>query len=387
MVAAARRGRSLRRVAREFCVSLSTVQRWVRNASGRRLDRVDWSGAPRGGRRHAQATSPGVEDRIVELRHELRQASDLGEYGAAAIHRALQQRGLVPLPSLRTIGRILERRGTLDGRRRQRRPAPPKGWYLPDVARGGAELDSFDFVEGLVIRGGIDVEVLNVISLQGGLCGSWVRSSWTAKVTLQALLQHWRRCGRPDYAQFDNDTVFQGAHQWPDAFGRVTRLCFQLGVIPVFVPPQETGFQAAIENYNGRWQAKVWSRFQHQDLAELRHRSDRFVQAARQRSAGRRDAAPARRPLPPDWQVDLQRPLGGTVIYLRRTNDRGELHVLGHRYLVDRHWPHRLVRAEVDLTRGRLRFYRLRRREPSQQPLITTVPYSIPPKPFQGDLL
>jgi len=35
-----------------------------------------------------------------------------------------------------------------------------------------AELDSFDFVEGLVIRGGTDVCVLNTVSLHGGLCGS-----------------------------------------------------------------------------------------------------------------------------------------------------------------------------------------------------------------------
>lgn len=33
------------------------------------------------------------------------------------------------------------------GVHRQRRPAPPKGWYLPDLADGQAELDSFDFVE------------------------------------------------------------------------------------------------------------------------------------------------------------------------------------------------------------------------------------------------
>lgn len=33
------------------------------------------------------------------------------------------------------------------GLHRQRRPTPPKGWYLPDLADGKAELDSFDFVE------------------------------------------------------------------------------------------------------------------------------------------------------------------------------------------------------------------------------------------------
>jgi hypothetical protein len=35
----------------------------------------------------------------------------------------------------------------MGGLHRQRRPAPPQGWYLPDLADGKAELDSFDFVE------------------------------------------------------------------------------------------------------------------------------------------------------------------------------------------------------------------------------------------------
>jgi hypothetical protein len=381
-VAAVRQGRSLRAVARQFHVSLRTVQVWMSRAHNQRLDRVDWTDRPRGGRRPTTATPPRIEDLIVRLRQQLRETSALGEYGAAAIRRALQKRRVQPLPSVRTIGRILLRRGLLDGRRRVRRPPPPKGWYLTQVAAARAELDSFDFVEGLVIRGGTDVMVLNTVSLHGGLCGSWVRSSWTAKATVAMLSAYWREHGLPRYAQFDNDTIFQGAHQWPDSFGRVIRLCLQLGVIPVFAPPRETGFQAAIENYNGRWQAKVWQRFEHDSLRTLAGHSDRFVAAVRQRLAPRRDSAPTRAAFPADWVLDLQRPLQGLVIFLRRTNAQGEAELLGRRYPVDPLWPHRLVRAEVDLTKGAIRFYRLRRRAPTQQPLLKTIPYKPPTKAF-----
>src|SRR5207253_526800 len=106
--------------------SLRTVQVWVVRAQGQRLDRVDWSDQPRGGRRPACATATQTEDHIVQLRRELQATSALGEYGAIAIRRELQRRGLQPLPSVRTIGRILLRRGLLDGRRRVRRPPPPK---------------------------------------------------------------------------------------------------------------------------------------------------------------------------------------------------------------------------------------------------------------------
>lgn len=383
-----RRGHSLRSVAKKFGVSLSTVQLWLARAGQERLDRVDWSDRPSGCRTSPQRTTPGTEDLILELRKQLREQSDLGEFGAAAIHRELQTRRyrkrLPTLPSIRTIGRILERRGALDGRRRVRRPAPPKGWYLPDVAKMQEELDSFDFVEGLVIRGNTHVEILNAISLHGGLCGSWVRPSWTAKFTVETLIQHWQTHGLPAYAQFDNDTRFQGAHQWPDTFGRVTRTCLQLGVTPVFAPPRETGFQASIESYNGRWQAKVWTRFEHTSLHDLRMRSNRYIRAARQQSALRRERAPHRKAFPKQWHLDLQKPLQGRVVFLRRTNDRGEVELLGHRYLVDKLWIHRLVRAEVNLTQGSIRFYRLRRRQPEQQTLATTIKYNIPKKPFKG---
>ena len=376
----------MRAVATHFGVSLHTEQRWVAHAGDQRLERVDWSGA-RGGRRAAQATPPEIELLIVELRRELRDQSDLGEFGAAAIHRELTQRQrrlrLDHVPAVRTIGRILERFGALDGRRRLRFPSPPKGWYLPAVREQRAELDSFDLVEGLVIRGGLSVEVLNGISLWGGLCGSWVRSNWTAKATVECLIAHWRDYGFPDYVQFDNGTIFQGAHQWPDSFGRVTRLCLQLGAIPVFAPPRETGFQASIESYNGRWQAKVWQRFHHASLAPLRRRSDRYVAACHARSASRIESAPTRWEIPSDWTLDLSKPLSGTVIFLRRTNERGHVQLLGHDYHVSDSWCHRLVRCQVDLTAGRIRIYRLRRRDPTRQPLLKTIPYETPTKHFQ----
>jgi transposase len=382
MVAAVRQGRSLRSVAKNFRVSLRTVQVWVGRAQDQRLDRFDWSDRPRGGRREAASTAARIEDLVVRLRKQLKESSPLGEFGAEAIRRELERRKVKSPPSVRTIGRILLRRGVLDGRRRVRRPPPPPGWYLPRVAARKAELESFDFVEGLVIRGGTDVMVFNGMSLHGGLCSSWVESSWTAKRTVRTLIAHWREHGLPAYAQFDNDTIFQGAHVWPNTFGRVIRLCLQLGVVPVFAPPRETGFQAAIESYNGRWQEKVWRRFQHDNLRTLRGRSQRYVNAARERSAARRDAAPTRKSFPEDWKLNLQKPLQGMVIFLRRTNNEGVADLLGQSFSVDPAWPNRLVRAEVDLTRGEIRFYRLRRREPKEQPLIKTIPYQTPKKQF-----
>lgn len=372
----------MRAVARRCHVSLSTVQRAVRRGGDERLDRVDWEDQPSGRRPAVNRLTGETEDLVLQLRRELKATSDLGEYGAAAIHRELLTQGPRGVPSVRTIGRVLERRGALDGRLRLRHPAPPPGWYLPAVAGREAELDSLDIVAGLVIRGGTHVEVLNAISLHGGLAASWPRREITAKTAVESVLEHWRTVGVPAYAQFDNDTRFQGTHTHPDSIGRVARVCLSLEVVPVFAPPRETGFQAAIENFNGRWQAKVWARFEHVSLAALETQSAKFIAALRRRSAPRLEAAPPRRLFPADWTLDLQRPLQGRMIFLRRTNDRGEVQLLGHTFLVAPTWVHRLVRAEVHLAAERIAFYTLRRRDPSDQPLLCTVPYAVPRKRF-----
>jgi hypothetical protein len=377
-----RRGGSFRAVARRFGVSVATVAYWVRRAAGQRLDRVDWQDRPSAPRR-TQRTARSGEDQVLHLRHELAD-SDLGAIGAAAIRDALRQRQVQPLPSLRTINRILARRGALDGQRRVRRPPPPAGWYLPVVAARHAELDSLDIVEGLAMQGGHQVEVLTGVSLHGGLVAAWPGAApVTAVGVVAALQEHWRAVGLPGYAQFDNDPVFQGTHRVPDALGRVSRLCLALGVTPVFVPPHETGFQAAIERFNGWWQVRVWARCQPATLAWVSDRSARFVQALRRPRAVRIEAAPARRPFPPDGRFQVRATPQGQVIFLRRTDGQGRLELLGRRWSVADTWPHRLVRVELDLTAERLRFYALRRRAPDVQPLLREEPYQLPKRRFR----
>ena len=397
MVAAVRRGASQHAIARQFGVSLAAVQYRVHRAHGQRLDRVNWSDrshAPRTPHR----TDPGIEDLVLSLRRELAESSDLGAWGAKAIHQALRGRGLREVPSVRTIGRILERRGALDGHERVRRPPPPRGWYLPEVAARRVELDSFDIVEGLVIKDGPQVEVLNGVALHGGLVASWpMVAPVTAKAAVEALIAHWRTYGLPGYAQFDNDTIFQGTHTHPDVIGRVMRLCLSPGVIPVFVPPREMGFRAMIESYNGQWQAKVWARFAHGSLAELEGRSGRYVAAVhRERRSRRPRRTGSRRPRSATpgfprhsgW-IELcqifrrsQTSGAGQVVHLWRTDASGSVAVLGRRLAVDARWPNRLVRVEFDLAAGRMRFYALRRRGPRSQPMLKELDHHIPKRRF-----
>jgi hypothetical protein len=377
MVAAVRSGQSLRAVARNFRVTLCTVQRWVTRAGPARLDRVDWAGQPPTPRAIAR-TPLEVEDHVLTLRRGLRETSALGEYGARAIHREWPVPAWGPPPAVRTIGRILERRGALDGQRRIRRPAPPRGWYVPAVARGTADCDCFDVIEGLVLQGGPHVEVLTGLALHAGLPDAWPTPGVTTARILPALQGRWRTLGVPAFAQFDNDTCFQGPHQFADIVGQVARLCLQAGCTPVFTPVKDPSFQAALENFNGRWQAKVWHRFHHGSLRALQVRSAAYIAAARQRGAPRAAEAPVRHRLPVPWRFDPTLPPCGHLIYIRRTDEQGAATLLGHVFPVDRHWLHRLVRAEVTLPGGPLRFFALRRRTPASQPLLREAHYELP---------
>ena len=190
-------------------------------------------------------TARATEDLILKLCRELKEVSDLGEYGARAIYDARTTRGHSRVPVVRTIGRILERRAAFDGRRRVRRPAPPRGWYLPEVARHEAELDTFDFVQGLVMQGDFEVEVLTASALHSGLIGAWPGPPFTARATLDHLLGHWREVELPAFTQFDNDTRFQGPHQDRGVISRGMRACLSVQVVPMFAPVNEPAFQAA----------------------------------------------------------------------------------------------------------------------------------------------
>ena len=369
MVAAVQCGQSQRAVARRFGVGLSHLQYWLARARGQKLERVDWADQSHAPPQQGRQTSAPWQRRVLALRRELR-PGDLGFVGAQAIAEALPAgKAKGQPPSLRTIGRILKRHGALDAVRRVRRTAPPAGWYLPDVAAGTAELDAFDVIEDLPLEGGPRLDVLTTRALWGSVCGAWGSAALRSRWLCERMEAHWRQHGCPLYAQFDNDTRFQGTHTHPDVLGQAIRLCLALGITPVFAPPREHGPQNLNESFNHLLPQKVWKRFHHASRAQLRHRSDRFVAAHHVKSQARQETAPARLPWSPD-----RRPAraDSKVIFIRRTDDTGRVRLLGSRFLGNAAWNHRLVRREVHPRSQTIHCFGLRRSQPNHQPLLVT---------------
>jgi hypothetical protein len=239
---------------------------------------------------------------------------------------------------------------------------------LPEVAAARAELDSCDFIEGLTFSRQRSFDVLTAISLWGHCATAHaIRPRKHLSGARRALTVRWQRWGLPAYAQFDNDSIFQGSHGHPSHLGRLVHYCLCLGVTPVFAPPREQGFQNQIESFNALWQAKVWRRRHHRNAAQLRRRSSAFLAAHQAKHALRLDAGPGRGPFP---TVVSRRPLGNRVILLRRADALGSVKIGRRFFRLPPGYAHRLVRCEWRLDLAQLAIFALHRAAPAHQPLL-----------------
>jgi hypothetical protein len=116
MVAFYRRGYSLREVAATFKESKSTVQRWVKIASGQRLERVDFYDKKPGSAVPSNKYSKRVEHRVLTIRKFLKEKSILGLFGPDAIRTAMLEQGDREVPSRQAIANIIKRHGLVDRR-------------------------------------------------------------------------------------------------------------------------------------------------------------------------------------------------------------------------------------------------------------------------------
>jgi hypothetical protein len=87
--------------------------------------------------------------------------------------------------------------------------------------------------------------------------------------------------------------------------------------------------------------------------------------------------APTRRAFPKRWKWNETKIKKGTIIYLRRTDGSGQVHFLENDFEVSKHWINRLVRVEVDLLKGNIRFFALQRAEWKKHKLLKKIKFKI----------
>jgi hypothetical protein len=121
----------------------------------------------------------------------------------------------------------------------------------------------------------------------------------------------------------------------------------------------------------------VWERFRFKNYKALVDQSNLYVDAHRDKHWETIEETNNRYDTSGQSFQLLDNLCKGKIIFIRRTDNNGNVKFLGHQWMVDSLWTNRLVRAEVKLNKNIIEFYQLRRREPKQQPLLNAVKYKL----------
>jgi transposase InsO family protein len=196
--------------------------------------------------------------------------------GAQAILWELEDFGIKPLPSLRTINRILSR-NELTHRRTGK--YEPKGTPYPKLpALLPNQTHQMDMVGPCYLIGPLRFYGINVIDAATARCGLHSSPSKAGQDVLDGVWSIWSRLGIPDNLQVDNAMSFFGSPKYPRATSQFIRLCLRNGVEPWFIPMSEPWRNGMIEQFNDHYQQKFLGKVFMTTTDELRSGTLAFEQ-------------------------------------------------------------------------------------------------------------
>jgi len=196
--------------------------------------------------------------------------------GAQAIEWELREQGVEPVPSLRSINRILSREELTH---RRTGSYEPKGKKYPVlVANEVNQVHQTDYVGPCYLNGPVRFFSLNSVDLVTARCAISPVLNKAGQNTVDAIWSSWCRLGIPDHQQVDNEAVFFGSRQYPRGMGNLIRLCLLNGVQPWFIPMAEPWRNGVVEKFNDHYRRGFLSRVQIKGEEELRAQSLIFEQ-------------------------------------------------------------------------------------------------------------
>lgn len=204
----------------------------------------------------ANRTPPEIEEIVKMVRLNLYNQELF--CGAQAILWELEDLGVRPLPSLRTINRILSRNDLTHRRTGRYEPKGTPYPKLPGLLPN--QTHQMDLVGPCYLTGPIRFFGLNVIDAATARCGLYASLSKSGQDVLEGTWAIWTRLGIPNNLQVDNAMSFLGSPKYPRAMSQFIRLCLHHGVEPWFVPMSEPWRNGMIEQSNDHYQQKFLSK-------------------------------------------------------------------------------------------------------------------------------
>jgi len=259
-----------------ICASLGHARSWLYKWIERFVsdDPLWYQGKSRQPLHNAQRTPAEIEEIIKMVRLSL---YNQGLFcGAQAIRWEMQELGIQPSPSLRTINRIL-RRHDLTNRRTGR--YQPKGKSYPVLPADlpnqthQADLVGPCYLKG---KGPIRFYSLNAVDITTGRCALQPAFSCSGQNVIDGFWAIWKRMGIPKHIQVDNEMSFFGSPTHPRGMGPLIRLCLHHHIEPWFIPPAEPWRNGVVEKFNDHYEQKFLNKVTIHSQAELLHASLNF---------------------------------------------------------------------------------------------------------------
>jgi transposase InsO family protein len=351
-----------------ICVSLGCSKTWLYKWVNRCLEGDPFWVESRSRRPliNPTHTSPEIEEIIKLVRLNLYN-QDLF-CGAQAIHWEMEDLGVQPLPSLRTINRILSRQG-LTHRRTGRYEA--KGTPYPKLpSLRPNQTHQGDWVGPCYLTGPLRFYSLNVVDTATERCGLHPSVSKAGQQVIEALWTIWKRLGIPDNLQIDNELPFFGSPVHPRGMGPLIRLCLHIGVEPWFIPMAEPWRNGIVEKFNDRYQQRFLNKVTMSTIPDLlsgslafeqRHNSTyRYSKLGGKTPLKALEAANYRLRFPKQDQPPrhrLKKPERGRYHLVRLIRSNLKLDVFGEMFPMPPELEHEYVVATIDVKEQKLKVY------------------------------
>ena len=235
-----------------ICTSLGKSRSWLYKWVGRHLDHDEsWNDSHSRRPLTSPAHTPAEIEEIIKMLRLKLYNQDLF-CGAQAIHWEMEDLGVKPLPSFRTINRILNR-NELTHRRTGKYEAKGTVYpVLPSLLPN--QTHQADFVGPCYLKGPVRFYSLNIVDTATVRCGLHSSISKSGQTVLDGFWEVWKRLGIPERVQVDNAMSFFGSPTHPHGMGPLIRLCLHNDVEPWFIPMAEPWRNGMIESFNDRYQ-------------------------------------------------------------------------------------------------------------------------------------
>jgi putative transposase len=236
-----------------ICASLGKSKFWLYKWVKRYNEDPSWC-EDRSCRPFAKPTrTPSEIEEIVKMVRLSLYNQDLF-CGAQAILWEMEDLGARPLPSIRTINRILAR-NELTHRRTGKYKA--KGTTYPVLpSTMPNQTHQADLVGPCYLKGPVRFYSLNIVDTATVRCGLHPCLSKSGQAIINGFWDAWKRMGIPERIQVDNAMSFFGSPTHPRGMGPLIRLCLHHNVEPWFIPMAEPWRNGMIENFNDRYQQR-----------------------------------------------------------------------------------------------------------------------------------